>query len=170
MSKILINTTVSPIVIGDTGVTIPGSSNYTIPPQDYLLWSSSTDILTPVGDEDIVVNDGSFDLSPSDGIDLIKGIFPTSGFSNFFVVNFNITLANTEYSYTLPSGTRAFEFKLRDVATLKFSDTSGQSGTTYVTVPPGTSYSVTNRKSGSTLPLYFQATSATQVLELIYWT
>lgn len=77
MSKILKNTTVSPITISDTGVTIPASpGQYTIPPQDYLLWAASSDIVGPVGVGDITVNDGSNDLNASDGMDLIKGLFP----------------------------------------------------------------------------------------------
>lgn len=78
MSKILINTTPGTVFINDTGVSIPTASSYTIPPQDYLLWAASSDVVTVVGDEDIVVNDGSFDLNISDGIDLIKGLFPRS--------------------------------------------------------------------------------------------
>lgn len=77
MSKILKNTTLSPIAVGDTGITIQVSpTDYTIPPQDYPLWASSSDTVTQVGAGNIIVNDGSNDLSISDGVDLIKGIFP----------------------------------------------------------------------------------------------
>ena len=48
----------------------------TIPPTDYLLWAASSDIIGPIGVGDVIVNDGSSDLTISDGIDLIKGIFP----------------------------------------------------------------------------------------------
>lgn len=76
MSKILINTTPGTVFINDTGVSIPTASSYSIPPQDYLLWAASSDVITKIGDEDLQVNDGTFDLSISDGIDLIKGFFP----------------------------------------------------------------------------------------------
>lgn len=76
MSKILKNNTGSPVVITDTGITVPASSSYTIAPQDYPLWSASSNVITFVGDSTITVNDGSADLSISDGIDLIKGLFP----------------------------------------------------------------------------------------------
>lgn len=76
MSKILRNTTGSTIVVSDTGVSVPSMSNYTIPPQDYMLWAASDNVITFIGDGDFVVNDGTFDLSISDGIDLIKGYFP----------------------------------------------------------------------------------------------
>lgn len=77
--KRLINYTSSPVTIVDTGVTVAGNSTYTIPPTDYLLWAASSNICTAVGDTALVVNDGSFDLTISDGIDLIKGLFPTVG-------------------------------------------------------------------------------------------
>jgi hypothetical protein len=62
----------------DTGITVPGSGQYVIPPQDYDLWASSSDVVAPIGLTTLVVNDGSGDLNPSDGIDLIKGIFPST--------------------------------------------------------------------------------------------
>lgn len=78
MSKILKNQTNSPIFITDTGTTVPASNQYTIPPQDYLLWTASSDVIVFIGSGDLIVNDGSYDLSISDGIDLLKGIFPNT--------------------------------------------------------------------------------------------
>jgi hypothetical protein len=77
MSKILKNTTVSAIFVSDVGVSIAGLGQYTIPEQDYLLWAASSNTVTYVGAAELVVNDGSFDLNISDGIDLIKGLFPS---------------------------------------------------------------------------------------------
>jgi len=76
MSKILINNTASPIIIADVGKTIPLGS-YTIPPQEYPDWAGSSETVTQIGNAAITVNDGSSNLSISDGIDLIKGIFPS---------------------------------------------------------------------------------------------
>lgn len=76
MSKIIYNNTASPVPVTDAGVTVPASGSYTLDPQEYDRWASSSDIVTLVGDETLKVNDGSTDLSISDGIDLIKGIFP----------------------------------------------------------------------------------------------
>lgn len=76
MSKILKNETASPINVVDTGVTIAASpGSYTIPPQDYLIWAASSDVITFIGSGDLVVNDGSFDLNINQGTDLILGIF-----------------------------------------------------------------------------------------------
>lgn len=170
MAKILINTTGSPITINDTGVTIASLTDYTIPPQDYLLWSASSDILSPVGSGDIVVNDGSDNLSPSDGIDLLKGIFPSFLVSSETIINLSMPLAGTEYSYTFGSAVRSFRFKTRNCSKLQYSTVAGQSGTNYDTIYPGAYYSVTNRKPGSTATYYFQAAGTGEVLEISYWT
>jgi len=76
MSKILKNQTASPILIGDTGVSVPAfPTTYTIVPNDYPLWAASSDIVTSIGNGDIIVNDGSYDLSKAEGIGLIQGSF-----------------------------------------------------------------------------------------------
>lgn len=77
MSKIIINNTNSTINIFDTGISIDALENYTIPPTDYLLWAASDNIITYIGSGDVTISDGSVNLSISDGVDLIKGIFPT---------------------------------------------------------------------------------------------
>jgi len=75
MSKILKNNTVSNIEL-DFGVTVPASGQYTLNPTEYLDAAASDDLVTEIGAANITVNDGSSDLSISDGMDLIKGIFP----------------------------------------------------------------------------------------------
>lgn len=76
MSKILKNNTANPVVINDVGITIPASSQYVLNVEEYLLWAASSDVITFIGDSTLTVNDGSVDLSISDGVDLIKGLFP----------------------------------------------------------------------------------------------
>lgn len=75
MAKILKNTTENTVFIDDTGVSIPANTEYTITPQEYLLWTASSSVIVKIGNGDIIVNDGSQDLSISDGIDLLKGIY-----------------------------------------------------------------------------------------------
>ncbi len=92
MSKILINNTAGTVFINDTGVSIPTATQYTIPPQDYLLWAASSDVITAIGATDLIVNDGSYNLSISDGTDLIKGLFPSTVITvpgGVFTNNFN---------------------------------------------------------------------------------
>lgn len=76
MSKILKNTTNQIISVNDTGVSIPASGQYAIPPQDYLLWAASSNAISYIGSGNLVVNDGSVDLNISDGTDLLKGLYP----------------------------------------------------------------------------------------------
>ena len=87
MAKILINNTVNNISITDTGITLPASSSYTIPPQDYTLWASSSDIITKIGSGDVTVNDGSYDLSKADGISLLQGNFKQIDFVSSLIDN-----------------------------------------------------------------------------------
>jgi hypothetical protein len=68
MNKILKNTTISTIFVLDTGVSIPGGFSYEIPQMDYLLWASSTEVVPLITSGDLIVNNGSVDLSASDGV------------------------------------------------------------------------------------------------------
>jgi hypothetical protein len=78
MAKIIKNNTGSAVSIDDAGVTVPASGQYTIQTTDDLLFAGSSDVVTLVGDATLTVNDGTNDLTISDGIDLIKGLFPSS--------------------------------------------------------------------------------------------
>lgn len=75
MSKILENTTAIDVVLLDVGITIPASGSYTIPPTEYLFFAASSNVVTKIGNGTLIVNDGTSDLSISDGVDLIKGLF-----------------------------------------------------------------------------------------------
>ncbi len=169
MSKILRNATGAIIDIADTGISLGIATSYTIPPQDYLLWAASSDILSPVGSGDVEVLDGSDVLLPSDGIDLIKGITSSALTSTYIIDNLPMPFANTEYSYTFPLSCRSFEVRARNSAKMQLSHISGQSASTYVTIPAGASYSRSSRKSGTELTLHLQANKTNEVLEIIYW-
>lgn len=80
-----------------------------------------------------------------------------------------MTSAATEYSYTLPVGTTRFEIKLRDGGSLlQIAFVSGASGSTYITIPYGASYSETDAKVGGRT-LYFQSPDASMVAEIKTW-
>lgn len=84
------------------------------------------------------------------------------------IENVAMTSANTEYSYAIPSGVNKILIKLRaNNVDLKLSYTSGESGTTYLTIPAGSSKSIDDIKGG--LTIYFQAASASQTLEVEIW-
>jgi len=78
MSKVLINNQGVDIELADVGVSIPASSAYTIPPQNYPLFAASSDVIKflSLGNDNggLVLNDGGNDISIlSDAIDIIKG-------------------------------------------------------------------------------------------------
>lgn len=83
MDKILKNITALEISIDDTGVTIDASSEYIIPAQDYLLWSTSVDIISLVNSGDIVVNDGINDLTSFFGLKYL--LYPHFAFNQRFL-------------------------------------------------------------------------------------
>lgn len=155
MSKILKNTTGSPISITDTGVAISASpGSYTIPAQDYLLWRASSDVITYIGSGDLVVNDGSSDLSISDGIDLIKDTFPTkigllsgTDLGEIGRVDEKLKVIDEDANTTLNiianslGGATTSIFKFNEAAVTSRNEFD-LSGTTY-TVPSGKSFLLT---------------------------
>jgi hypothetical protein len=68
MHKILKNTTASDIFILDTGINLKASSSYEITQSEFLLWVASLDIISYINSGSVVVNNGSIDLSASEGI------------------------------------------------------------------------------------------------------
>jgi hypothetical protein len=176
LSKILKNNTGSAIVITDVGaVSIPASpGSYTIPPQDYLLWAQSSDIITYLNDASptpsITVSDGSFDLNPSDGVDLIKGIHPRLNIQDPLIDTLVLTVAATELSFALPAFTRHFIVQNRNNGLLKLAFVlADTAGTDYLTIFPGNfvQYSLNVE---SPLTLYLQSPIAAQTVEIVHWT
>lgn len=99
--------------------------------------------------------------SPSQNVVIQGGVTPT-------IANVVCTLANTEYSYTLPTGTSKFKLQARGVTTTKLGTSIGTSGTTYFTIGAGNTYEDDGLTTAATL--YFQCTQAAQVIEIISWT
>jgi len=85
------------------------------------------------------------------------------------IANVSMTLADTEYSYSIPNGTSRFEIKLRALnALLKLAFESGKSGTEYITIPYGSSYAENDVKGGP-ITLYIQSPTAGMTLEIKTW-
>ncbi len=78
MSKILRNPDLlNAVVLADVGVTVAADSQYTIPPQDYLAFAASSDVIRALSDESLILNDGgNFITNLSNAIDIIKGWAP----------------------------------------------------------------------------------------------
>lgn len=104
----------------------------------------------------------------SSGGSQVTGSLTVGGVSTPVIDTVDIPNSNTEYSYTLPSGTTRFIIKLRESGTiLKLAYTSGDSGTTYFTVPRGSHYGEEGVITGQTL--YFQCPVGSQTLEILSW-
>lgn len=170
MSKIIKNPGASPVTVNDVGVTIPGVSSYTIPPQDYLLWAASSDIISSIGSLTLIINDGSFDLTVSDGVDLIKGLFPSTLVQNPINAQVALTLANTEYSYSIPALARRIEIRIRELKPLKLGFGPGESITNYRSIPAGYEYAIDGIATGHNIIFYFQSSYPTTTLEITYYT
>lgn len=82
------------------------------------------------------------------------------------IANVSMTSANTEYSYELPAGIKEFWLKLRTVGyALQLAMVSGESNTTYLTVPSGKIHKESDVKPSTTL--YFRSSQANMVAEII---
>jgi len=170
-SKIVKNNTGSPIIIVDVGnVTIPASGQYTIPPEDYLIWAESSDIITEVGSGDVTVNDGNIDLSIARGVSYLQ--FGTQQFltSTRTPETLSLPTANTEDSHTFPAGTKRYIIRNRDDGLLKLAWTlNGTTGTDYVTIWPGGVYEEP-WILGGTITVYLQSPLASQTVEFVSFT
>lgn len=83
------------------------------------------------------------------------------------ILNVTLTDANTEYSFSIPNGTRSFAIKTRNsTQSVKLSFTEGQSGTVYLTLD-GASWSEENILAD--FDIYVQSPNAGCVLEVILW-
>lgn len=163
--------------IVDTGVSVPASGQYVIPPQDYPLWAASSNVITYISDlavsstvSTLTVNDGSFDLSISDGVDLIKGLFPTFILSVPNIEHVDVVNSNTEYSFTLPVGTRKFQISSLNRGTVKLAYVATESSTNYVKIIPGSTLGETRVNQAASLTLYFQSNKAADTVVIYSWT
>jgi hypothetical protein len=87
------------------------------------------------------------------------------------IYNKTLTLANTEYSQALNPFISNFRVSCRDLADLKIAFTALTSGTTYISIPAGSSWSPLANEDGlaGTLTLYIQSTQAGVVVEIEEW-
>ena len=93
-----------------------------------------------------------------------------SGASNPLLSNMSILLANTEYSFSLPAGTKQFEFRSRLGAKLQIAYTSGDTGSIFKTIWSGCLYSETGLLLTASLDIYVQGSKPNDVLEILSWT
>lgn len=84
------------------------------------------------------------------------------------IINKTLTTQNTEYDQALPERTKRFTLQARTAVDVKLAFNDGESGTTYITIKSGSSYSEEGLDlSSKTLRL--QAGSDGVVVEIIAW-
>lgn len=81
----------------------------------------------------------------------------------------SMLLADTEYSFALPTNCRQFQLGLQSDGILKVAYVMGDSGTMYRTIPRYCFYAESDLKLPGTVTLYFQCSKPTQVLEILTW-
>jgi len=84
--------------------------------------------------------------------------------------NITVTLANTEYSYTFPTGTKTFLLRDRDSdSKLRISYTLGGTATSWFTNYPGNIYPAKNLNTVSGFTIYFRSNKANRIIEIESW-
>ena len=85
-------------------------------------------------------------------------------------VNFPILLANTEYSYVFPTGTRQFSIKDRDgYAKTRIAYIVGGTSASYQTIDMGCTLPVSDILTTAGFTVYFQSNKAGRILEIVSW-
>lgn len=117
--------------------------------------------------DSVRIGDGTYELKVnSDGsinVRLARVTTPN-------IENINIPSANTEQSFTFPTETARYRFKIRDgKAKARISYVSGESGTNFWTVERGAFYEENEVDASGGLTIYFQTTHGNVVAEIQYW-
>ena len=101
-----------------------------------------------------------------------SGLKRTNAGAKPSIYNVSMTTASTEYSKILPHNCKAFSIKLRNPGfdlKVNVGETASLSGTTYLTVPSGSSFGQEGLNTNNVTYLYFQTTTNSQVAEIITW-
>lgn len=123
-------------------------------------------------DDSIRLGNGTSYLTTSTvGAKVALDVTPTDSptVSNPAITNVTTVLANTEYSHSFGAATKKFLIKPRNIGSLKFSFTLGQSGTTYINISAGSFYVMDSLALTGALTIYFQSPLAGNIIEIIAW-
>lgn len=89
------------------------------------------------------------------------------GISRLIIVNSVCANADTEYSQALPGYCSYFLIKTRAGEDLKFSLRVGESNTSFILLPGGTSFSYEGSSFVGIKTIYFQSPTAGAVVEIV---
>lgn len=91
------------------------------------------------------------------------------GSANPLIANIDIPTAGTEYSYTLPLGTKQFLIRSRNGSKIQLSYNAGESSTLYITVPKWCFYSESELLLTTSTDIFFQSNQNSEIVELLFW-
>lgn len=75
----------------------------------------------------------------------------------------------TEFSVVIPISTKRFSLQSRGNSRLQLSYIMGASGTTFLTIYPGTTYTEEGLNLTGALTIYLQASKASEIVEAVSW-
>lgn len=84
------------------------------------------------------------------------------------IANLSVPTSGIEQSYSLPANTREFILKARGLSTVQFAYNSGDSGSQFVSLPPGCIF--TENDLPSSVTIYYQTTKSGETVEVLSWT
>lgn len=84
------------------------------------------------------------------------------------IYNVSIATANVEQSQAMPANVKGFIIKSRGKSKVQLAFNSGDSGSTFITIPPGAVFE--DKNTYSSLTLYFQANIPADIIEIIAYT
>lgn len=85
------------------------------------------------------------------------------------ITNITIPVANTEQSHIFAANTKRILMRLRGIGKLQYSFTSGQSGTSFITMKKGNSEEFNALDLSVATTIYFQSPKAGETLEILEW-
>lgn len=110
-------------------------------------------------------------FSSTGGSSQFSGSVSVGGASNRGIFNVTMTNADTEYSFVLPTNTRAFVLKIRNTdnkaAVLRVYETSG--GVPYLSINPGGTYARDGMLLLSPMTIYIQCNLSGRIAEIEYY-
>jgi len=97
-----------------------------------------------------------------------KKVFLVASTTSPTITNLSVPTANTEVDHTLQTNVKKIRIKNRDNGRLQFAFIDTESGTTYITIPPGGEY-VEDGLNFALGTLSIQSNKASQTVEILEW-
>jgi hypothetical protein len=123
---------------------------------------------------DGTVNVGNVTVQDDDGDELEinpDGSINVSPIVTPLIVNISAPIANTEYSYTIPTNSKKILIRVRDgLAKMRLAFVLGDTTIKYISMSMGAIFTEDNMKTSPGFTVYFQTSKPDQVVEILSWT